>query len=95
MGMLCPECGERFAVVANITADGKGARSAVDVIAHRLACGHVVGGEAYNAFIVQADEIRKEEQERILKIRAASKDRIATLWKNMSAETKEAEKDAE
>ena len=95
MGMFCPECGKRSAVVANITADGKGARRAEDVIAHRLECGHVVGGEAYNEFIKLADEIRQDANTRILKIRSVSKDKIAALWKNMSAETKEAKENAE
>lgn len=95
MGMFCPECGKRFAVVASITADGLGARKAEDVIAHRLACGHVVGGEAYNGFIIKADEIRQETRDRIMRIQAAGKDKIAVLWKNMSAENKEAGTDAE
>lgn len=95
MGMFCPECGKREAVVANITADGVGARKAEDVIAHRLACGHVVGGEAYTEFIKQAEGIRQETRDRIMNIRASEKGKIAALWKNMSAESKEAGQNAE
>lgn len=95
MGMFCPVCGKREAVVANITADGVGARKAEDVIAHRLACGHVVGGEAYTEFIKQAEAIRQETQDSILRLRARAKGKVATLWKNMSAESKEAGTDAE
>lgn len=95
MGMFCPECGTRQAVVANITADGVGARKAEDVIAHRLACGHVVGGEDYTEFIKQAEAIRQETQDIILKIRNRAKGKVAALWKNMSAESKEAGQNAE
>ena len=95
MGMFCPECGMRQAVVANITADGVGARKAEDVIAHRLACGHVVGGEEYTEFIKKAEAVRQETQDSILRIRARAKGKVAALWKNMSSESKEAGQDAE
>lgn len=95
MGMFCPECGTRQAVVANITADGVGARKAEDVIAHRLACGHVVGGEDYTEFINKADAIRQETRDSILRIQARAKGKVAALWKNMSAESKEAGQHAE
>lgn len=95
MGMFCPECGKRSAVVASITADGLGARKAEDVIAHRLACGHVVGGEEYTEFIKQAEAIRQETQDSILRIRARAKAKVAALWKNMSAEAEEAGTNAE
>lgn len=95
MGMLCPECGTRQPVVANITADGVGARKAEDVIAHRLACGHVVGGEDYTEFINKAEAINQETRDSIQRIQARAKGKVAALWKNMSAESKEAGQYAE
>jgi hypothetical protein len=95
MGMYCPECGKRQAVVANITADGVGARKAEDVIAHRLACGHVVGGEEYTEFIKLAEGIRQETQDAIMRIRNRAKGKVAALWKNMADEAKEAGTNAE
>lgn len=95
MGMFCPECSTRQAVVANITADGVGARKAEDVIAHRLACGHVVGGEDYTEFIKKAEAINQETRDSIMRIQARSKSKVAALWKNMSAESKEAGQHAE
>ena len=95
MGMFCPECGKRSAVVASITADGQGARKAEDVIAHRLACGHVVGGEAYTEFIKQAEAIRQETQDSIMRMQARAKGKVAALWKNMSDDAKEESTNAE
>lgn len=71
MGMICPECGERVAVVGHITINGLPPKSAEDVIASRLACGHVVGGEDYEALV---EQVRKIDLKKIEKIAFATKE---------------------
>lgn len=84
MGMLCPECGERSAIVRNITADGEGAVKASDVLAHKLACGHTVGGEKYNEFLDNVKEIDLDAAKEIEQIKRDAQSRKAALWKDMS-----------
>lgn len=50
MAIECPYGCGRKNVVVNITADGSNPDKASDVVARRLACGHVVGGEEYEKF---------------------------------------------
>lgn len=95
MGMLCPECGKRSAVKSVITADGQGARKAEDVIAYRLACGHTVGGEAYNGFVKKCREIDAETQNRMHNIKEVAQSRKAAIWKTISDDEKEGEDNAE
>ena len=66
MGMDCPECGTRQAVVGHVTVDGLPPKSADDVIASRLACGHVVGGEDYDELVATVRKIDARCAERIL-----------------------------
>jgi len=61
MGMLCPECGERKSVVGHVTVNGLPPKSADDVIASRLSCGHVVGGEGYDALVAEVQRIDVEK----------------------------------
>lgn len=71
MGMICPECGQRKAVVGHITINGLPPKSAGDVIASRLACGHVVGGEDYEALV---EQVRKIDVKKVDKIALANKE---------------------
>jgi len=65
MGKLCPECGERQNVVGHITINGLPPKSADDVIASRLSCGHVVGGEGYDALVAEVQRIDVEKVKQI------------------------------
>lgn len=60
MAKLCPQCGKRQNVVGHITVDGLPPKSAGDVIAERLACGHVVGGEGYDELVAEVRRIDVE-----------------------------------
>jgi len=71
MGMICPECGERQNVVGHITVNGLPPKSADDVIAERLACGHVVGGADYEMLL---DAVKRIDQKRAEKIEFANKE---------------------
>ena len=51
MGTICPECGERSNVVGHITVNGLPPVKPDEIIASRLACGHVVGGEGYEELV--------------------------------------------
>lgn len=66
MGMICPECGTRQDVVGHITIDGLPPKSADDVIASRLACGHVVGGEDYEELVATVRKIDTRRADRII-----------------------------
>lgn len=70
MGKICPECGERSAVVGHITVNGLPPKSPEDVIASRLKCGHVVGGEDYEALV---EQVRKIDVRKVEKITLANK----------------------
>lgn len=88
MGVECPECHTHQAIVHNITADGKPATKPGDILARRLACGHVLGSEKYNEYVsrVQAIEIEKAAKVRDLEDEAASKK--AGLWKGLASSGK-------
>jgi len=71
MGKICPECGKRVPVVGHITINGLPPKSAEDVIASRLACGHVVGGEGYEALV---EQVRKIDLKRVERVALATKE---------------------
>lgn len=57
MGMECMKGHGRQNIVMNLTADGTNPTKMSQVIAHRLACGCVVGGEQYEKFRERLTEI--------------------------------------
>lgn len=57
MGMECPKGHGRQNVVVNLTADGSNPLRAGDILAQKLACGCVVGGEQYEKFKAAVAEI--------------------------------------
>jgi len=63
MGMECPKGHGRQNVVVNLTADGSNPLRSTDIIAQKLACGCVVGGEQYEKFRETVAEIEKERIE--------------------------------
>ena len=91
MSMICPECGKRSPVVGAITIDGLGARRSEDVIARRLGCGHVVGGEEYTRFLALRQEISIQARGEILKIEKRASSKIAALWVSMQEDNEEDE----
>ena len=78
-------------MVGVITIDGLGARRSEDVIAQRLGCGHVVGGEEYTEFLEARNEIKLQVHGEIQRLEKRARGKIAALWKNMSADNKEEE----
>ena len=84
MGMICPDCGTWQAIKQNITIDGLGAKKASDVVAQRLACGHVLGGKKYTEFAVASRKADVEAADNIRKINEELASEKASLWKSMS-----------
>lgn len=75
MGLECPYGCGRVRVAVYLTADGSNPKKMSEVVAYKLTCGHVVGGEDYEAFrkisqeadTIRATEIRKIEEETRMK----------------------------
>ncbi len=83
MGAICPYgCGYQ-PIQANITASGEPAYNAKEVIAQRLRCGHVIGGEEYEEFVQSVKEIDKEAYEKIQEIEKEAKNRKAAIAKEI------------
>lgn len=62
MGAECPNGHGRQNIIVNITADGSPPVKNSDVVAHKLACGCVVGGPDYDEFQKHVLEIRNAEK---------------------------------
>jgi len=71
MGMECPKGHGRQNIVVNITADGSNPVHACEIVAYKLACGCVVGGEKYEEFKVA---VAKIDADRAKAIRAIEED---------------------
>jgi len=83
MGAICPEgCGYQ-PIQQNITATGMPARKAEDVIAQRLRCGHVIGGEEYTDFLKEVNKINKDTHKRVTEIELSAKNAKAALAKKI------------
>lgn len=74
MGAECPNGHGRQNIIVNITADGSPPQHPEDVIAQKLACGCVVGGEEYTRF-----------QEAVQKVSAEEANALAAVRKNAQA----------
>lgn len=85
MGVTCPICLTHQAVVRNITINGDPAEKATDVVARRLACGHVLGGEKYNEYILTVRDIEIDAATKKNEIDQAAYSKKAALWKGMDA----------
>lgn len=90
MALECPNGHGRQNVVQNITPNFAPTAKAADVVAKKLACGCVVGGEEYNAFLETVHKINAEESVSIARVRKISTDRRATAYKGLVASKKEA-----
>jgi hypothetical protein len=83
MGMECPNGHGRQAVILNITPDAASTARARDVVAKKLKCGCVVGGEEYNEFLEAIHRIDTEEQLAVEKLRKANTNKRAAAYKGM------------
>lgn len=68
MGMECPRGHGRQNVLVNITPDASNPRKASDIVAYKLGCGCVVGGEEYEMFKTAVDKIDRVRSDAIRKI---------------------------
>ncbi len=82
MGMECPKGHGRQAISQLITADGKNPTKMAQVIAHRLACGCVVGGEAYEKFKASVAEIEGEVALKIRDLEEDARQRKAAVYQS-------------
>lgn len=81
MGAECPHGHGRQNVTANITADGLPPKRAQDVVAIRLKCGCVVGGEEFSAFQAAVAKAAEEEALAIQAVRKKAQDKKAQAYK--------------
>lgn len=82
MGMECPHGCGRQRVAVNITADASNPKKASDVVARKLTCGHVVGGEEYEQFQKVAADIETTRSNAIRKIEEDARKRKAAAYAN-------------
>lgn len=83
MGMECPNGHGRQNVVLNITPSMTPTAKAADVVARKLACGCVLSGEEYQAFLEAVHKIDVEEQLAVEKIRKQNASRKAAAYKGL------------
>lgn len=83
MALECPNGHGRQNVVQNITPNFAPTAKAADVVAKKLACGCVVGGEEYNAFLATVHDINAKEAIEVSKAKKAASDRRATAYKGL------------
>jgi len=88
MALECPNGHGRQNVIQNITADYSSTAKASDVVAKKLQCGCVVGGEEYNAFLETVHKINSEEAVAVAKAKKVSADRRANAYKGLVTSNK-------
>ncbi len=90
MGAECPICGNWNAYTNAITATGEPAQKGKDIIARKLACGHVVGGAEYMAYREQVGQLERQAAEQRMRIDAELKRKKTALWASTIAPPQEA-----
>ncbi len=80
MGMECPYGCGRQRVATYLTSDGSNPKKMSEVIAFRLTCNHVVGGEDYEAFRKVATQADAERAEAIRAIEEEARQKKATAY---------------
>lgn len=80
MGAECPVCGKHGGFVQAITATGEMAKKSDEIIARRLACGHIVGNQAYMTYRNQLQALENAAAEKKLSIDEALKTQKTALW---------------
>jgi hypothetical protein len=83
--MDCPKGHGWQPIVLNMTVDGQGATQPGEILAQRLGCGCVVGGEDYNAFMKQRDALNVAAYKAKQAIDDAAKAKVAALWTGIVA----------
>lgn len=81
MGAECPNGHGRHFVIGNITADGSAPTKSSDVIAQKLACGCVVGGEDYEEFQKNVLTIRNDEKRAIAAAKEKARKALGAAFK--------------
>lgn len=81
MGAECPNGHGMQNIVSNITADTLPPKRSTDVIALRLKCGCVVGGEEYTAFQEAVAKAHTQEAAAIQAAKKAAQDKKAAAYK--------------
>lgn len=82
MGMECPRGHGRQKIAQMITADGTNPTKMSQVIAHRLACGCVVGGEAYEKFKTAVNEIEQKVAATIRDLQEDARQKTAAVYQS-------------
>lgn len=95
MGLKCPICGLQVAIVEQIRSGASNSDQPESVMAKRLSCGHVIGGDTFDEYVLGRDKILKEEFNKIQRIEQDAASKIAQLWKNVENQNKESADHAE
>jgi hypothetical protein len=80
MGMECPECKQHGAFVFAITASGEPAKTATDIIARKLSCGHSIGNADYMAYRKELAAVEEDEANKIRAIKAQGQKKRTDIW---------------
>lgn len=88
MGTFCPTCQTHQPFVKHLTKDQEPAVRGTDVIAHKLGCGHMVGGQRFMAFMEKKRDIEAAAARKIQNIREELNDKLASAWQSLSSEDK-------
>ncbi len=80
MGMECPKGHGRQKIAQMITANGTNPTKMSQVIAHRLECGCVVGGEQYEKFKAAVTEIENEVSTKVRNLEEDARQRKAAVY---------------
>lgn len=95
MGLKCPICGLQVAIVEQIRSGASNRDQPESVMAKRLSCGHVIGGETFDEYVLGRDKILKDQFRKVQKIEQEAASKIAQLWKNVENQNQESAEDAE
>lgn len=88
MALECPNGHGRQNVVQNITPNFAATARAADVVAKKLACGCVVGGEEYNAFLETVHKINAQEAVAVAAAKKVTAEKRATAYKALLSANK-------
>lgn len=82
MGMECPKGHGRQNISVMLTADGTNPTKMSQVMAYRLQCGCVVGGEAYEKFKAATAEIEHEVAIAIRDLQEDARQKTAAVYQS-------------
>jgi len=85
LGTKCPVCQTHQPFVKHLTKNQESAKKAVDVIGHKLGCGHTVGGEKFMRFQKEISEIEHNKAKSIMQLESDAADQIASCWAKINA----------